>query len=357
VSIDGAVLRPGAYPYVERMTVKDLVFAAGNVLESAHLDSAEISSQEIVKDSQTVRTTHRAVSLRNAIEGLADDNLALKPYDRLYIKRLSGWGKERFANIMGEVKFPGRYALRDGERLSDLVERAGGYKDTAYLRGAVFTRPSVQELQQKNLGEMAKRLQRELLAQTASVTSTSSEGLEAKKIELQQKQAFIDSVKGLRATGRMTVRLAHARLLKGSEFDIQLEDGDAVFVPMNNRVVNVMGAVMSDSSLVYIEKALPKDYIQAAGGYTRYADARNAYVLKVDGSARKLQTGTFNWSESKDRWEIAGFGEEIRQIEPGDTIVVPEKLERIAWLREIKDITQILSNVAVAAGAVYLFGK
>jgi len=74
--------------------------------------------------------------------------------------------------------------------------------------------------------------------------------------------------------------------------------------------------------------------------------------MKVDGSARKLARGFMNWSPSRERWELAGYGEEIRQIEPGDTIVVPEKMERIAWLREIRDITQIMMNAAVTAGIV-----
>ncbi|MDP2725164.1 MAG: hypothetical protein Q8O44_02705, partial [Syntrophales bacterium] len=83
-----------------------------------------------------------------------------------------------------------------------------------------------------------------------------------------------------------------------------------------------------------------------------FADTDNIFVMKVDGSARKLARGVFNWSAQRERWEVAGFGETIPPIEPGDTIVVPEKIERIAWLREIRDITQILMNTAVAAAVV-----
>ena len=86
-----------------------------------------------------------------------------------------------------------------------------------------------------------------------------------------------------------------------------------------------------------------------SGGYSRFADQGNVYVLKVDGSAMKMK-GALAWNPFQSRWELTAFGESIREIEPGDTIVVPEKIERVAWLREIKDITQILANVALTAG-------
>jgi hypothetical protein len=89
-----------------------------------------------------------------------------------------------------------------------------------------------------------------------------------------------------------------------------------------------------------------------AGGYSRYADIDNTYILKVDGSARKVAKGFLNWNTGKSRWEMAAFGEKIADVEPGDTIVVPEKTERIAWLREIRDITQILMQMAVTAAVV-----
>ena len=115
-----------------------------------------------------------------------------------------------------------------------------------------------------------------------------------------------------------------------------------------------MGAVMSRGSFIYSEHLDYKNYVETAGGYTKYADEDNVYVLKVDGTAMKLSKGFFNWDLSESRWEVAAFNEEIKTIEPGDSIIVPEKLDRIAWLREIKDITQILFQAATTAGVVIL---
>jgi protein involved in polysaccharide export with SLBB domain len=359
VFVEGEVLKPGSYPYTEDMTVKDLVFASGNVLESAYLANAEVSSQITDENGSDVKLVHRTISLKKALQGDPENNIVLKPYDRLFVKRMAGWRKERYATISGEIEYPGRYILKDGETLSNLIERAGGYKEQAYLRGAVFTRASVQQLQQKNIEEMANRLQRQLLAESSTTTTsvTTPGEAQARKTELEQRQAFIDSLKTVKATGRMTVSLAHQRLLKGSLYDIPLEDGDSLYIPMNNRVVNVMGAVMTNASLVYSENTRPTDYIQMAGGYSQYADTKNTYVLKVDGSAKKLSGGFLNWNGSKERWELNAPGAEPKQIESGDTIVVPEKLERIAWLREFKDITQILAQLATATGVIYLMTK
>jgi protein involved in polysaccharide export with SLBB domain len=357
ISVLGAVLKPGNYPYAEGMALRDAIFAAGNVLESAYLEEVEVVRQHVV-DEREVKMETKKVSLKKALEGDPAHNIALKPHDRVYVKELSDWGKTYFVRIDGEVMFPGTYPIRKGERLSSLIERAGGYKETAYLRGAVFTRKSVKELQKKALEEMIARLEREILQEAGMrvAASLSAEEVEAKKVEIQQRQKFIESLKKIEPLGRMTIRISHLRLLKGSEFDIELEDGDSLFIPPKNPVVNVVGAVYSQGSFLYREGFDYRDYVSLAGGPSRYADTKNIFVLKADGSAKKIGSSLLTWNFLKSRWEISSFSGEEKEIEPGDTIVVPEKVERIAWLRNIKDITQILMSTAVVAGTVkYLF--
>ncbi|OGP85792.1 MAG: hypothetical protein A2V87_01685 [Deltaproteobacteria bacterium RBG_16_58_17] len=351
VTIEGEVRHPGQYQLTEGMTIRDLVFAAGNIKEEAYLDDAELTSM-ITDNGRGVKYEQKNLNLRGAFAGDAGQNVRLQSYDRLFVKRIPDWRTERFVTVRGEVKFPGRYIVKKGERLSSLLERVGGYKDTAYLRGAFFARERVRELQQKGLQDMAERMERELLSDTGISTALSAEEVAAKKIVLEQKQKFVESLQKLKATGRMTIHLAHLRLLKGSEYDIELEDGDTLLIPQKNSVVNVAGAVMSQGSYIYSEKMTYQDYISRTGGYSRNADTDNIFVMKVDGSARKLARGLLDWSPSRNRWELANYGEETQPIEPGDTIVVPDKVERIAWLREFRDITQILMNAAVAAGVV-----
>ena len=357
VSIEGDIKNPGEYPLTEDMRISDLVFTAGNILESTYLDEAEVSSYTI-DSRKRAGIDYRTINLGLAMQDDPSHNLALKPYDRVFIKRIPEWQEKRFIAISGEINFRGRYIIKKGETLSTLIKRAGGYTERAYLRGAVFTRDRVRKIQQSSLEEMIVRLERELLAEGSVQVSTALSGgeVEAKKVELEQKRKFIESLRKLRASGRMSIRLAHLRLLKNSEYDIELEDGDMLHIPEKNSVVNVVGAVMSRGSFVYSDRIDYKDYIKMAGGYTKYADQDNVYVLKVDGTAMKLSKGFFNWNSSKSRWELTAFGEDIKDIEPGDSIVVPEKLDRIAWLREIKDMTQILYQIAMTAGvAIVVF--
>ncbi len=202
--------------------------------------------------------------------------------------------------------------------------------------------------------EMIERLERELLTEgsvQASVAVTTTE-VAVKKVKQDQQEKFLESLKKIEATGRMSIRMTHPRLLKGSEYDIALEQSDTLHIPVKNSVVNVTGAVMSQGSFIYSDKLDYKDYIEMTGGYAKYADKKNIYVLKVDGSAMRLPKGSTRWSDSRSRWELTSFSEDIKDIEPGDTIVIPEKLDRTAWLRYTQTLTAILYQIAVTAGVV-----
>ncbi|WP_291493933.1 SLBB domain-containing protein, partial [Desulfurella sp.] len=160
----------------------------------------------------------------------------------------------------------------------------------------------------------------------------------------------------VKASGRVTIDLAPIRILKGSSEDIPLENGDRLYIPVRNDVVNVVGAVMSPGSYVYNPHYTWKDYIEMAGGYESYADTKDVYVYRANGSAVKVSHGLVSWNPYKDRWEFAAFAKEDNRLWPGDTIIVPQKLQEFPWLRNIKDITQILMNIAVTAGvAIHLY--
>jgi polysaccharide export outer membrane protein len=352
VVIAGAVAHPGEYGLVQGVTtVKDLISLSGGLLYYASYQ-AELTRVQVTQ--QGPRTERFDIDLAKAEENDPKNNIPLQINDYLLVHEVPEWHLYKTVTISGEVKFPGTYTIRKGERLSSLIERAGGYTDRAYLRGAVFTRESVRKIQQRSLDDMIARLQRELFSQSTAIgTAASPEEVQARKAALESSRGFIEQLKKLRATGRMTVSLANVRLLKGSPYDIELEACDTLFIPMENSVVSVVGSVMTEqASFLYVQGLGYQDYVEMSGGYTRYADEDNVYVLKVDGSARKLASGFVTWNSGKSRWEVSAFGEKVKEIEPGDTIIVPEKLEHIAWLREVKDITQILMQMAVTAGVV-----
>jgi len=351
VFIDGEVLKPGVYDYADKMTVKDLVFAAGNILESAYLESADVSFH-IIDFGKSAGIEHRKINLRKVLEGDPEHNLPLKPYSRVFVKKIPDWRKEEFVTLTGEVRFPGKYIIKKGETLSSIIERAGGYTDKAYLRGAIFTRVRVKELQQRTLEDMYMRLEKDIMADANIRLSTAISAEEVAGIRAQQEgtQRLVDALRRTKPTGRMTIALAHPRLLKGSESDIELEDGDALYIPTKNNVIVVQGAVMMQGSFLYNERLDHEAYISKAGGLTRYADTKNMFVLKVDGSAIKIPNRFITWSNENVRWEVTAFGEERKMLEPGDAIIIPEKIEAIAWMRNIRDITQILMQMAITGG-------
>ena len=352
VRLTGAVNRPGEYGFNPGMRVSDLIAMAGGLRYYAYRADAELTRVTVTPAGPVTEKVR--IDLDKALAGHEDQDIPLKGDDYLFVRAVPEWDLYRTVQVAGEVRFPGSFTITRGERLSSVIERAGGYTDRAYLRGAVFVREQVRALQQKGIEDMVSRMRRELLAEGSSQlsTSVSTEEIQARKAELEARQQFVQALTELKATGRMTIRLAHLRLLKGSEYDIELADGDQLHIPARTSAVNVMGSVMSLGSHIYQEKYSYRDYIAMSGGYTRYADTGNVYALKVDGSARRLSRGVLDWNDPSSRWEIAGFSEDIPDIEPGDTIIVPEKLERIAWLREVKDITQILMQMAVTAGVV-----
>ena len=352
VRITGAVQREGEFGFTPGMTIKDLVAFSGGTKYYAFLKEGELTRLHVSDAGPKVEKIN--VDLEKAIAGDPVANLPLQKDDQVFVRAVPEWRTYSQVTVLGEFRFPGTYTVRRGEKLSSLIERAGGFTEKAYPRGALFTRESVRELQQKRLMESIDRLERDLLARgSASIsTAASPEELKAKEGELLQSKELIAKLKTVQATGRMVLEISSVAALRNSIYDIDLENGDTLFIPENPRSLQTLGAVFNQTAFVFDPtKDLP-DYIEMAGGYTESADKDRVFILKVNGSAvQPRKGGLFLFSGST---YVTRDGKPL--LEPGDSIVVPEKLDRIAWLREIKDITQILANVMVSAGvAIVLF--
>jgi protein involved in polysaccharide export with SLBB domain len=137
-----------------------------------------------------------------------------------------------------------------------------------------------------------------------------------------------------------------------------MEGGDVLEIPPRPNVINVMGQVYNPTTFVFVpESADVESYLKKAGGPTRDSEESDMYIIKVDGSVYSRQQSSFGikWSEEAKKWTFGSFMSTY--MDPGDTLVVPQKLERTAWLRDIKDITTILSQIALTAGSVFLWFK
>ncbi len=337
VNLVGAVPHPGEYAVKPGVTtVKEIISRAGGLLYYTS-DQAEVTR---VKVAQTGPVTE--IFSINLVRAMADDplhNLPLQNNDYLLFRAVPEWNLYRTVTINGEVRYPGTYTFKQGERLSSLIERAGGYTSRAYLRGTVFTRERVREQQQRQINEMTERLERELGGSGISQVATASGPEEARmvQLELEQKRQFIAQLKTARAKGRIALNISEPEAFRGSAHDIELEQSDNISVPTNPKTVQVIGSVYNQSAFVYEQDKEHVFYVNLAGGYTSHADRDNTFILQANGTAIKAGSS------------FLGFG---GHLDSGDTVVVPEQIERVAWMRNFKDITQIMYQIAVTAGVL-----
>ncbi|HAO93505.1 MAG: hypothetical protein A2X93_08055 [Deltaproteobacteria bacterium GWC2_56_8] len=353
VKLMGAVQSPGEYGIGKGLKISDLVNLAGGLKYFALKDEAELT--RVTATPEGPKTEKIIIKLKRALEGDPSADLALKEDDFLFIKSVPEWEKFKTIDVVGEVRHPGTYTIKKGERLSSLIERTGGFTERAYLKGAVFERESVKILQQRQLNESIDRLEFQLISESAQSIegSLSSEEVALQRAGVEQRKALIAKMRAAKAKGRISLRIEAPSTLKGTPSDILLEQGDVLYIPEKPSQVQVIGAVYNQTAFIHAPKLSLSNYIQKAGGMSKDADRSEIYILKVDGTAVSAhEKGFFNfgWDSDENRWESGGFMS--TRLDPGDTIVIPEKIEKVNWLREVKDITQILYQIAVTAGVL-----
>ncbi|HZW36049.1 MAG TPA: SLBB domain-containing protein, partial [Candidatus Deferrimicrobiaceae bacterium] len=176
------------------------------------------------------------------------------------------FGQELRATVQGEVARPGTYDAQKGDRLSSLIEQAGGFTDNAWLRGAALIRETARASKEASLRDQIARILR---------------NIPAKAGEEGRNREFLSTLQSLLPAARLPVKLTHPRLMKGTDDDLPLEDGDVLVVPSKTGIVTVVGSVKSPgASSLYEAKTDPDAYIRRAGGFTGEADRKHVYLLK-----------------------------------------------------------------------------
>lgn len=355
VTIKGMVYEPNEYRLVEGMRVKDLIEAAGGLQKTAYLRAAELTRSHVSQDGMTVEKI--PISLEKAMTGDPHYNIELQDYDRLIVRPIPELDFGRTAAIQGQVRFPGYYPIAKGETLSSLIERAGGYTDKAYLKGAIFTRESAKVVQQDRLNKLISEIEQSMLSSAGEATSGAldAEDVKNQQAALATKRELLAKLRAAQVTGRVVVKLAEPAELKGSGHDFELEDGDILTVPATPGIVHVIGEVFNPTSLQYEKGRTVSYYLRKVGGMTKDADKKQVSVIKADGSVVSIQQGNraklIFWDSEQKSWFFGGFMS--MEMEPGDTIIVPRKMDTIFWLKTTKDLTQIVFQIAVAAGIVF----
>jgi len=342
VYIRGEVANPGRYPLGENMRVTDLLLAAGGPKRSADLSKGDLTRYFPVA-SAAQPGERESVNLMAAFHD-PSLNYTLKDGDVLSVPELPGW-KDLGASITvkGEVKNPGVYGIRPGERLSSVLKRAGGLLPTAYPQGAIFTRTSVRELQEKSRQELIQRVEQEGATVKTSLQTTGSEQAQLAAEAAQQQQRVLDALRRAPSSGRLVVRMRPG--LKGfenSSQDIEMRDGDNLEIPKQPGVVLVVGQVYNTNAITYVGGKNAGWYLSQSGGATRLADKGAIFIVRADGEVTSRHQG--GW------WSTNVLSAAVRQ---GDTIVVPERaiLGDTRW-KNVISLAQIASAAAITAAVI-----
>ena len=356
VTINGAVRVPGTYRLYQGMRVKDLIFRAGSFVPSAYMENASLSRISVGRETTDVTAIDFSPS--KAIAGNPQDDIVLRPYDTIYIREIPRFKEvlERKLTVEGEFAFPGEYTFTEGERLSSVIERAGGLTKDAYLFGAVYIREDVKTLQKERLKEYVNQLEEDILTLTSQSAETSLEQEETAIIlkTLAAKKQLLEKIRNSEPTGRMVVDLEKIIHSPQSEQDLKVQPGDRLIVKKRPDYVNVLGEVYNPTALLWTDNRTTGNYLDQVGGPNDNADEKQIYLVKANGTViSKKQEGFWGiatWDTDNHRWALGSF--ESIEVEAGDTIIVPKRVEKYPWLRVVKSITEITFQIAVSAGVL-----
>jgi len=341
VTIHGEVRRPGKYPLPEGLTAAQLVRMAGGFKRSALLDAADLASYNIENGEKVV--THRVtINIGRAVE--AEDSsadVALKPGDVLTIHQLSGWNNIGQSVILkGEVTYPGTYGIQEGEKLSSVLKRAGGFSSSAYPAGAVLVRTQVREMEEKSRDELVRQLETTSAGVHVSPTLNQQEQFGALQMIAAQQKQVLASLKSQPPTGRLVIKVnTDIATWENTPADIEMRSGDVLTVPKKPGFVLVSGQVYNAAAITFVPGKNASWYLRHAGGSTNMANTKEIFVIRANGSVVGRRSG---------EWYSEGVLD--TKMEPGDIVVVPQKIigGSMFW-RNMLATAQVLSSIAITA--------
>jgi protein involved in polysaccharide export with SLBB domain len=344
VTIEGEVGRPGKYPLGENLTAASLVRVAGGFKRGAYTDEADLTRYEVEQGTKIV-SDHVEVPIAKAMAGEPDADVRLRDGDVLTIGQLSGWNDlGATIKVTGEVVHPGTYGIQQGESLSSVIQRAGGFLPDAYPYGAVFERVQLRELEEKNRADLIQRMRIE--SKSVKLVPNMDEDDQAQaKASIMQYQKTIGILENTPPAGRLVIHISQdVPRWANTSADIQVRSGDAIYVPKRSGIVLVDGSVYNPTGITYKPGKNAGWYLKQAGGPTAMADKKGIFVVRADGSVAGGPGGVFSG------------GVESTELRPGDLVVVPEQIYSFSTkFKSTMAVAQIAASVgsAIAISAYY----
>jgi len=314
VTIYGEVTKPDEYPYADNMTLEDLIIQAGGLKEAASTVRVDVSRR--IKDTKSVNSTDSigqmfSFALKDGFVIDGQPGFVLQPYDQVFVRRSPGYQTQQNVSIQGEVIFGGTYTLTSkAERLSDLVKKAGGVTNSAYVRGAKLIRVANDE-EKKRMQDVVKLMGREL------------------------GENAIDSL-GLQVDNQFSVGidLEAALANPGGDADLVLREGDVLNIPEYVNTVKINGAVMMPNTVSYRKGEKVSYYLSQAGGYSQHAKKSKKFIIYMNGQVAKVK------------------GNGSKQIEPGCEIIVPNKKQSKTNIGDILGYATSFTSLATMAATI-----
>ena len=251
----------------------------------------------------------------------------------------------KFVYLEGEFVHAGVYTVHPGETLRDLIQRAGGFTSSAYLYGSEFTRESTRAIQQRRMDEYVASLEMQMQRGNLAVAAAgagSPQELASVQAAQSSEQGMLGRLRQMQATGRIVLEFRAGSSGTEALPDIALEDGDRFVVPPVPVSVNVVGAVYDQNSFLYETGRRAGTYLHLAGGPNRDADRKHMFIIRADGSVISSEAENGIWGNQFDNL----------RMNPGDTIVIPDKTFKPSALRGILDWSQLFSQFALGAAAI-----
>jgi protein involved in polysaccharide export with SLBB domain len=342
VYVKGEVERPGRYPLTADMHISDLIRAAGGMKPSADVKTADLTHYSWEDDRQ-VSGHQEPVLLADALAGKEDGNPALNNGDVLTVAQVPGWNDLGASiSLRGEVVHPGSYGIRPGERLSSILQRAGGFGSGAYPYGAVLMRTEVQKLQQRSYVQLIERVREQQTAMrlTALGGGADPDAKLSAGAAFIQWQSTLDELAGSPPTGRVTIQVsANIKEWANTTRDLTVRDGDVLVVPKRPSYVLVQGQVYGPTAVAYRPGKSARWYLMQAGGPTNMANKKATFVVRANGTV--VGNHSSFWT--------SGDGMNV-PLQPGDVVVVPERaLGGPPIWKTLFQNAQILSSITTSA--------
>ena len=336
VALIGSVNRPAIFELKSGETLADVLRMAGGFTPVADIKRLAI---ERLDDRNTTRITQ--IELPQALTGEIRSGDVLRAFNSVFAV-LPVERQNKRVRIEGEVLMPGEYVLPARSSIADALNAAGGVTPAAYVYGTEFSRESVRVTQQDNYERALRDLELEFAKSATTLRSNTADEAAAQGQRSAATTRLIERLRSLKPTGRIVLQMPpESQQLP----DLALEDGDRVYIPARPTTVGVFGSVFNAGSFLWSDSRTMDDYMRLAGGPTRGADEGSAFVIRANGSVvSNLQNK--GWFSSRSS-QFVGLN-----TQPGDTIFVPEEINKTTFIQGAKDWTQILYQFGLGIAGI-----